>query len=158
MSPVTWWVVCRVCTYEQYSCYVVVDSWFGFSAVMFFVTWFFLMLTWSRQEFDGTIFDRKSEFYYFTSMNFMDQKRILHGTADVLKSHGWKLHSATDVRLELLSVENWRSLLPLPEDWIIKKRSQSRTIFGRFTLNVLIIFIWVGKKLLHQYITSIVLN
>ena len=38
MSPVTWWVVCRVRTYEQYRCDVVVDSWFGFSAVMFFVT------------------------------------------------------------------------------------------------------------------------
>ena len=41
MSPVTWWVVCRVRTYEQYRCYVVVDSWFRFSAVMFFVTRFF---------------------------------------------------------------------------------------------------------------------
>ena len=67
---------------------------------MFFVTPFFLMLTLSRQEFDGTIFDRKSEFYYFASINFMDHKRILHGTADVLKSHDLKLHSVTDVRLE----------------------------------------------------------
>ena len=51
MSSVTWWAVCRERTCEQYTCYVVVDSWFGFSAVMFFVTRFFLMLTWIRQEF-----------------------------------------------------------------------------------------------------------
>jgi hypothetical protein len=58
------------------------------------------MSTLSQQEFDGTIFDRKTEFYYFASMNFTEHKRILHSTADVLKSHDLKLHSATDVRLE----------------------------------------------------------
>ena len=80
MSSVTWWVVWRVRTYTQYSCYVVIDSWFGFSAVMFFVTWFFLILTWSRQEFDGTIFDRKTEFYYFCIYEF-------HGTWKTTVKH-----------------------------------------------------------------------
>ncbi len=58
------------------------------------------MSTLSQQEFDGTIFDRKTEFYFFASMNFMEHKRILHSTPDVLKSHDLKLHSVTDVRLE----------------------------------------------------------
>ena len=62
--------------------------------------WCQCSLTLSHQEFDGTIFDRKTEFYYFASMNFMEHKRILHSTADVLKSHDLKLLSATDVRLE----------------------------------------------------------
>ena len=54
----------------------------------------------------------------------------------------------------VMSVQNWRSVLPRQEVWNIQKRSQSHTNHAwsleRFTLNVLIIFIWVGKKLLHQ--------
>ena len=109
------------------------------------------MSTLSQQEFDGTIFDRKTEFYYFASMNFTEHKRILHSTADVLKSHDLKLHSATDVRLERdVSRKLTFFIGPFGRLKYSKKDLNHARSLERFTLNVLIIFIWVGKKLLHQ--------
>ena len=42
----------------------------------------------------------RPNFITFASMNFMEHKRLLLDTADVLTVHDLKLHSATDVRLE----------------------------------------------------------
>ncbi len=54
----------------------------------------------------GQYLTERPNFITFASMNFMEHKRLLRSTADVLTIHDLKLHSATDVRLELMSVEN----------------------------------------------------
>ena len=133
MSPVTWLVVCRVPTYEQYSCYVVVDRRIGFqqSWSSWLKFWGQSALTLSQQKFDGTIFDRKTKFYTFASMNFMEHKRLLRSTADVLTIHDLKLHSATDVRLEHdVSRKSVCSIAP-PGRMKYSNKSQSRMMFGK---------------------------
>ena len=59
---------------------------------------------------------------------------------------------------KVMSVENWHALLHFRMNEIFKQDLNHAQSLKRFTLNVLIIFICRGEKLLHQEIASIVLN
>ncbi len=98
----------------------------------------------------GQYLTKRPNFFTVASMNFMEHKRVLRSTADVLTIHDLELHSATDVRLERdVSTKLTCSIAPSGNQIFKKDLNHTRSL-KRFTLNVLITFIWVGKKLLHQ--------
>jgi len=151
MSTVTWWVVCRVRTHEQYRCYVVVDSWFGFSPVMFFVTQFF----------SGV--DIKSTRIWWD--NIWPKDRIL--LLCIYEFQGTQKNTAQHCRYsqkswfktaqrDRCSFGTWRQLkidvlyCPFRKIEVSKKDLNHARSLERFTLNGIIIFICAGKKLLHQ--------
>ena len=151
MSPVTWWVVCRVHMYEQYRCDVVIDSWFGFSAVMFFVTRFF-----SNVDIEST---------RIWWDNIWPKDRIL--LLCIYEFHGTQKNTAQHCRCsqkswfktaqrDRCSFGTWRQYeidvlyCPFRKSEIFKKDLNHARSLKRFTLNGLIIFICTGKKLLHQ--------
>ena len=80
----------------------------------------------------------------------MEHERILQGTEHVLTVHHSKLHSTTDVHLERDVSRKLMCSIALLEGGNIKKDLNHTRSLKRFTLNVLIIFICKGEKLLHQ--------